>query len=109
MGLGNIGGRIKEKRKARGLTQAEYADRINISVDYVCRMEGGKRIPRLPIFIQMLNVLELSADEVMPDVINKSYLSRASEYLDQIGKLPKKEQERILSMIELLLYEHENN
>ena len=109
MALEDIGSRLRVKRNIKKLSQAEFADSVNISTDYVSKLERGHRIPSLPTLIQMLNVLELSADEVMPDVINKSYLSRASEYLDQIGKLPKKEQERILSMIELLLYEHENN
>ena len=50
-----------------------------------------------------IDVPGLSADEVLSDSLDKSYESRASEYLDRIRKLTKKEQERLFSMIELFL------
>lgn len=37
--------RIKEVRQNAGLTQAQFADRLNISRNYVALMEIGDRVP----------------------------------------------------------------
>ncbi|MCL2052002.1 MAG: helix-turn-helix transcriptional regulator [Lachnospiraceae bacterium] len=109
MNLANIGKEIRKKRKTLNLKQAQLAEKADLSVDYISKLERGERIPKIPCFITILNVLGLSADEVLSDSLDKSYVSRTSEYLDRIGKLTKKEQERLFSMIELFLDEQESN
>ena len=37
--------RIKEVRQLSGLTQAQFADRLNISRNYIALMEIGDRVP----------------------------------------------------------------
>lgn len=37
--------RIKEVRQLTGLTQAQFADRLNISRNYIALMEIGDRVP----------------------------------------------------------------
>lgn len=37
--------RIKEIRQTEGMTQAEFADKINLSRNYVAMMEIGQRVP----------------------------------------------------------------
>ena len=36
-----IGGRIKERRKARGMTQEQLAEALSVTVGYVSQMERG--------------------------------------------------------------------
>jgi len=103
MDFSDIGKRLKEKRKALNLNQAQFAEMVDLSVDYISKLERGERIPKIPCFVSLLNALDLSADEVLSENLNKSYVSRTSEYLDRIGKLPKKEQNLIFNMIELFL------
>lgn len=103
MNLANIGTQIKKKRKELHLSQAQLAEKVDLSIDYVSKLERGMRIPRIPCFVKILNVLDLSADEVLSDALDKSYVSRTSAYIERIGKLSKEEQDRIFSMIEVFL------
>ena len=45
MGENNVNERIKEIRQTVGLTQAEFAEKINLSRNYVAMMEIGQREP----------------------------------------------------------------
>ena len=45
MGENNVNERIKEIRQTAGLTQAEFAEKINLSRNYVAMMEIGQREP----------------------------------------------------------------
>jgi len=99
----NVGKRLRKKRKELNFNQEQFAEKVDLSPDYISKLERGERIPRIPCFITILNALDLSADEVLCDSLNKSYVTRTSEYLERIGKLPKEEQERLFNMIEVLL------
>jgi transcriptional regulator with XRE-family HTH domain len=103
MDFTNTGKRLRKQRLAQNLKQAELAEKTNLSIDYISKLERGERIPRLPNFIAILNELNISADEVLSDVLKKGYISRTSEYVRRIGELPKDEQERILEIISVYL------
>jgi DNA-binding XRE family transcriptional regulator len=40
-----IGERLRETRKERGLTQKQVSEMLDISIDYVSRLEKGERTP----------------------------------------------------------------
>lgn len=50
----SLGVRLKEKRKAMGLTQEELGDKLKISKDYVSKIEKGTREPS-EIVLQEIN------------------------------------------------------
>ena len=57
-----IGKRIKAARLAKGLTQVQLADKLNVTQKYLSRWETGERVPALESIKILCEVLEISAD-----------------------------------------------
>ena len=53
--------------------------------------------------VEIINILDCSADEIFADVINKGYEVKSSFLSDKIASLPKEEQERILAIVDTLV------
>ena len=45
----NIGKKIAERRKNVGLTQKELADAVYVSVGMIAQIEGGYKMPSIPL------------------------------------------------------------
>ena len=95
----SVGSRIKSKRQLLNMTQSELAEKVDVSVDYISKLERGVRVPKLQCFTNILNELGLSADEALSDIINTNYFDRTSDYIERIGEFPKEEQDKILDML----------
>lgn len=98
-----IGKRIQERRKAKGLTQEELAERINISPHYLSALERGCYNIKLELLVAILNILECSADEIFCDVVKKDVAVRASELSLKIQGLPFAEQKKILEVVDTMV------
>ena len=98
-----IGKRIQERRKAKGLTQEELAERINISPHYLSALERGCYNIKLELLVAILNILECSADEIFCDVVKKDVAVRASELSLKIQSLPFAEQKKILEVVDTMV------
>jgi len=57
--LRRLGGRIKEIRKARGMTQEALAERIEMSPQYLSRIEGGHQSPSVEMLAKLADTLEV--------------------------------------------------
>ena len=57
-----IGSRVRELRKAKGLTQQDLADMINVTKVSVCCYEKGTRIPSLDTIIDISNLFKVNID-----------------------------------------------
>lgn len=104
-----IGKRIKECRERLGLTQEQFSEKTDLSVNYISTVERGASFPRCEKLITIINALEVSADAVFCDVIDHSTEYKANEIGKRISKLPTAEQKRILEMLELMIKQAENN
>lgn len=60
-----LGMRIKRLRVAKGLTQEKFAEALGISVEYVGKIERGKRSPSLDLVIAMANFFHVSTDYIL--------------------------------------------
>ena len=69
----NIGQRIKESRQMRGLTQAQLADAIGISLSYMTKIENGHNNISVDVLKKICETLEVSSDSLLmitiPDTI----------------------------------------
>jgi putative transcriptional regulator len=59
-----IGNRLREIRKAAGLTQAEVADRIGVSRQTVNYIENGTFCPSTYLALRLARELEVSVEEL---------------------------------------------
>ena len=103
MSISSIGKRIRKYRESKGWRQEDFAEKIGLSVTYTGMMERGEKIPKLETFITIANVLEVSADQILADVITVGYNVKSSEMTQEIEKLPKTDRERIYSVVETMI------
>ena len=97
-----VGLRIKAEREKRGMTQENLAALIEISPTHISIIERGAKIPRLDTFVAIANVLNVSADALLIDVVDHATLGVASELSTAIADLPHNDQVRILKVIATL-------
>ena len=97
-----IGSRIKEAREQAHLTQEELAEIVDISPTHMSVIERGVKTPKLDAFVKIANALHLSADALLQDVVTPVTDSITAELSVRIGRLPQKEQNRILNAIRAL-------
>lgn len=60
-----LGLRIKSLRTEKGLTQEKLAESLGISVEYVGKIERGKRTPSLDLVIAMAKFFHVSTDYIL--------------------------------------------
>lgn len=98
-----IGKRIKECRMRLGLTQEQFAEKTDLTVNYISMVERGASFPRCEKLITILNGLETNADSIFCDVVGHSNGYQASILSEKISGLPLKEQRHILEVVDLLI------
>jgi transcriptional regulator with XRE-family HTH domain len=62
-----ISQRIRENRKAAGLTQEELSDKIDIAPQYLSRLETGHRSPSLNIIVALAEVLNTTPSALLAE------------------------------------------
>ena len=93
-----IGKNISKARKTAKLTQAELAEKINISEKYLSRIECGKQLPSVMIVAKICEVIHISADELLGQTTSYNYKVIQNETND----LSVYEQERISEIIKII-------
>ena len=97
-----IGARIKAARERVHLTQEQLAEIIDISPTHMSVIERGVKTPKLDTFVRIANALGVSTDALLQDVVVSANESILAELSVRIGRLPQKDQERILNAIRAL-------
>ena len=103
MNSASIGKRIRTCREQKGWTQKAFAEKVGISIAYTGMIERGEKIPKLETFIRIANVLEVSADLLLADVIKAQPFSDTSARAEVVNSLSKESRERIYDVIDTLL------
>ena len=102
MDLIAIGARIKAARERVHLTQEQLAEIIDISPTHMSVIERGVKTPKLDTFVRIANALGVSTDALLQDVVVPVNDSIMAELSARIGRMPQKDQERILNAIRAL-------
>lgn len=103
MEYNSIGKNIAKRRKKLGYTQEKLAEKAGLSVSFIGALERGEKLPSLPTFIDIANILEISSDILLSDVLVVGNEIVASELYKQIENLPKNEQRRILNVVHVMI------
>ena len=94
-----IGRRIKAAREKKQLTQEQLAELVDLSTMHISVIERGVKLPKLETLINIANVLDVSADVLLQDVINNRADIFSSEASALINKLPQEDQRRVLAAL----------
>lgn len=103
MNTSSIGKRIRKFREHKGWRQEDFAEKIGLSVTYTGMIERGEKVPKLETFITIANVLEVSADQLLADVLTTGYDIKSSALTEEIAKLTPTERERVYKVIHAMI------
>ena len=104
-----IGTRIRQKRIASGYTQLQFAEKLDISVNYLSAIERGVKTPKLETFIALANALGASADELLMDVVHQARELKISNLSEQMSALNEVHFTIVTSVVETLIRELKEN
>lgn len=88
-----IGKFIAEKRKAKNLTQEEFAEKLGISSKSVSRWENGKCMPDLSLLIPISKELDISVNELISgeQIVPENYQQKLEQNVINTAIVVKKQ------------------
>ena len=74
-----LGKRINMVRKDRGFTADRLSELCSINATYLRQIEGGTKVPSLPVFINICNALKISPDYLLQNKLEENEISTTRE------------------------------
>lgn len=95
-----IGSFLKELRKEKGITQEEFAEKLNVSGRSVSRWETGTNMPDISLLIEIAEFFDVS----IPEIINgerksESMNEEVREVADKLSDYANAEKEKLIKNI----------
>ena len=78
--LDGLAARIRERRKALGLTQEKLAERAGLSVNFLAQLEISYKMPSLRTLVLLASALEADISDLFP-------ASRHEKWYDEVDNL----------------------
>ncbi len=97
-----VGSRIRELRMKKGMSQIDLAAAANISVPHMSSIELGKSQMMLPMFVRLLEVLDVSADYLLRANVTSVNSLYQSEFADLLADCTPQEMEAIIQIVKQL-------
>lgn len=97
--LHKLGARLKEIRKARGLTQEALAEKVDLTPQYLSRLEAGHQSPSIETVARLAEALDLELFEVF-DFGHQGTVKEVRERLRKV--LQESSEERLRLGLKLL-------
>lgn len=88
MELVTIGRRIKLAREAAQITQERLARAVGCTVQHISAIERGVKVPSLEMFIMIANVIGVSADLLLEDVLINHTDTLSCECAAVLSRMP---------------------
>ena len=106
-----LGQKIRKLRNLHHMSQANLAELIDVSTNYIGQIERGDRKPSLETLVALCNVLNTSMDYILSDSIPQNEDQLTLDILNKLQSLNKAEKRFFYSTITDYLYlkEHSKN
>ena len=98
-----LGKRLNAVRKDKGLTSDKLSEMCNINATYLRQIEGGTKMPSLPVFISICNALKVSPDYLLRDELEENEITAIREIEELWEEVPPSRQALVLGMIRAAL------
>ena len=99
----SLGSRLKNARKALGLTAEETADRCFINPIYLRQLESNRGMPSLPLFVALCNTLKVSPAYLLQDQLETADSDAPEEFLELLRRASPSQQQLVLAMLKAAL------
>lgn len=103
MDYSSIGKNIRKFRLERKLTQAALSEQSYITPNYLGLIERGEKVPSLGTLVHIINALDVSADVILCDVIQKGYVTKNCYLTDKLNDLSQHDKNTIYEVIDTLI------
>jgi len=77
-----LGKRIRAERQKNKLTQAELAEKVNVTTAFIGQIERGERKFSIEALVEIACALNISIDYLLRDNMNQNDNSAISEIID---------------------------
>ena len=108
MTKGTFGLRLRGFRKKKGLTIEQLAERVGLSTNYLGDVERGKKLPSMATLIRSVNLLDIPADELLKDDVNRADYLVDAEISARMANLTQRQRVAVLRMLDSILKEIPN-
>lgn len=100
MDKSTMGDRIRESRKKKGLTQEQLAEVLDVTPYYMGELERGNKSPSLDLFIKLVEVLDVSADYLLRDIVSVGNVYGDTKLSRKLGSLTPKQRAAVEALID---------
>ena len=97
-----IGERLKKARKEKGMTQEELAEKLDISIAFLSRVERGNSKINLKGLTQICDILGIPEGEILTGVSSKSQNYLESEFAELLKSCPAEKQKLIYDIAKVI-------
>ena len=104
-----LGKRMQDTRIAKGLTQAELAEMVDLTPKYLSNLECGFRMPRMGTFVDIANALNIDANTLLVDYLDLGPAIESTRVAILLEKLPADKQRSALRIFEAVITEFSEN
>ncbi len=94
-----LGAKVKAIRQKRGYTQAQLAEYVDCSNTYVSLLEKGAKCMSLDMFIFVANALNVSADELLQDLLENTVAVSNHEFAALVADCTTYEKRILIDLI----------
>lgn len=88
-----LGKKIRNLRNMHHFSQADLAELIDVSTNYIGQIERGDRKPSLETLVSLCSVLNTTMDYLLSDSIQKNEDQISIDILDKLSSLSSEEKE----------------
>lgn len=104
----SMGMMLKSYRTKRGWNINTCAERSGVSVRYLADIERGDKMPKIETFINILNALSASADDVLQDSLAIGYQVRFFAALEEMETLDPVKQKQAMDICSFVIETFKN-
>ena len=97
-----IGANIRKIRQDRHMQQDILAEKAGLSPNYIGMIERGEKTLSLESFINILNALDASADEVLCDLLNTGFKVKDTKLTERLDELSPEKRNMMLDLMEIM-------
>lgn len=99
-----FGKRINQLRKKKGYTSEQLSELCGVNAVHIRKIESGGSQPSFSLFLKICNILNVSSDFLLGDLLNHPVMPESVERLNiQMKHLTPAQMEMISEMIDVLI------
>lgn len=99
----SMGRKIREYRTKCGWNVDVCAERAGISTRYLADIERGDKVPKLETFLDILNAVMASSDDVLQDSLAVGYEAKSNDIIRKLQSLDVTKRKQALDIFESVI------